>query len=215
MRPDGLTGLVLIASSIGIVSVAAVIAALALRSTITIVEVSGVSMLPTLRPGERVVARRTAPDRVRAGDIVVYRVSEPLSSLLPVERRYRHIWRIKRVAAVPGDPMPVERVAAVPGDPMPASTLPVGPRPDRSAARVPDRTLYVLGDNAARSADSRHTGPVSWEDVYGVVRWRLARRSVSQPERWTASRLPSTMAMPPARTGRAGDPAGESTVADG
>jgi nickel-type superoxide dismutase maturation protease len=47
-----------------------------LTRRIQIVEVTGESMLPALRPGDRLVVRRAA--RVRAGDIVVARRDEVL-----------------------------------------------------------------------------------------------------------------------------------------
>ncbi|WP_149100683.1 S26 family signal peptidase [Actinoplanes teichomyceticus] len=133
-----------------------VVALLAVRRRVTVVDVCGVSMQPTLQPGERVLARRVPAGRLRAGDIVVYQVTELLTRASAPERRYGRSWRIKRVAAGPGEPVP-EPIAEATGS--------------VAGAVVPDRVILVLGDNAARSVDSRHTGPVPWADVYGVV-WR-------------------------------------------
>ena len=53
-------------------------------------------------------------------------------------------------------------------------------RPDRPGLEVvkrvstiqSDGSLYLLGDHAAHSTDSRHFGSVPKETVIGVVRWR-------------------------------------------
>jgi signal peptidase I len=134
-----------------------------LRRGIAIIEVCGVSMLPTLQPGERVVARRIPARRLRVGNIVVYRATELATPLSAPDHHYRQSWRIKRVAAVPGDPVP-EPIAV-------ASRAAAG-------AVVPDRVILVLGDNTAQSLDSRHTGAVRWDDVYGIV-WRRLRDPAS------------------------------------
>jgi len=61
-----------------------------------------------------------------------------------------------------------------------AGDIVVARRPDRPELEVvkrvstigADSTLYLLGDNAAQSTDSRQFGAVSAEDIVGVVRWR-------------------------------------------
>jgi signal peptidase I len=60
------------------------------RSRLVVVVVEGSSMLPTLRPGDRVLVRRTSIGRIRAGQIVVLRRTQS--------------WIIKRAAALPGEP---------------------------------------------------------------------------------------------------------------
>lgn len=69
----------------------------------------------------------------------------------------------------------LKRVVATPGDRWPVGTGEVVLGPDQFA---------VVGDNRARSTDSRHYGPISREEILGVARvcywppraWRLLLR---------------------------------------
>ncbi|MCP2322881.1 signal peptidase I [Hamadaea flava] len=106
-----------------------------------VVTVVGDSMLPTYHPGDRLLVRRVAPDSVRIRQVIV------LSGLS------REGWIVKRVAAVPGDPIPRD---------VPALRTAVGDR-------VPQGQLVVLGDNPARSHDSRHSGYFGADRLLGVV----------------------------------------------
>lgn len=108
------------------------------------VVVRGVSMLPQLAPGDRVLVRRTSVRRVRRGDIVVF--SRP--------RDASRGWMIKRVVAVPGDPIP--RLAVPLLWRYPGSHVPAG-------------RLVVLGDNPDESYDSRSFGYVHASSLLGVV----------------------------------------------
>lgn len=121
------------------------------RRRYVVVRVCGGSMAPAFADGDRVLVRRGRP---RVGDAIVFR--PPVVPGIPGDPR----WRLKRVAALAGEPVPLdvgERVAAAPG------------------ALVPDRYLVVRGD-AARSEDSRHYGYVRADAVLGAVVLRLARR---------------------------------------
>jgi signal peptidase I len=88
-------------------------------------------MEPTLRSGDRVLARRTVLDRVRAGDIVI------LSS---AARRTDGV--IKRAVAVPGDPIPRATVPAL---------------ADVAEPTVPAGKVVIVGDGS-QSSDSRQHG---------------------------------------------------------
>ena len=113
-------------------------ALLAVRRAYTVVLVDGPSMEPALAHGDRVLVRRRAP---RRDEIVVV----------------RYPGRV-----LPGRPWTVKRVAALPGDPVPAD---VG----LLEAVVPAGRLVVLGDNRARSHDSRGFGYADAGSVLGVV----------------------------------------------
>lgn len=156
----------MIAAVVGVaVATGTVVAALYwLRRHLAVIEVYGVSMAPALRPGDRVLVRRTPLARVRAGDIVVYRDAgtdaEPRRGSRAFARRGLgdQVWTIKRAVAVPGDPVPASVapvVAARPGSPVRAGCL------------------VVLGDNLPHSYDSRDCGYVSAELLLGVVRRRV------------------------------------------
>jgi signal peptidase I len=121
-----------------------------------VVTVEGNSMAPTLRHGQKVLARRVrciAGDRqpFRRPDIVVFRLSAALiekfgAQDLPL--------RVKRIAAVSGDPVPewarLESWTCGSSD-------------------VPPNKLIVLGDNP-RSQGSRELGFIDIEDIVAVVR---------------------------------------------
>ncbi|WP_086662437.1 S26 family signal peptidase [Lentzea kentuckyensis] len=132
---------------IWVVPVVAVVALVAwllvLRSRLLVVTVHGVSMEPTYRSGDRLLVRRAGLNRVRAGQVVVVRVD----------------------GAAPDDPTGgrmVKRAVAVPGDPVPPQIPVPGPR-------VPVDSLLVLGDNPARSNDSRRLGYLTADALIGVV----------------------------------------------
>jgi signal peptidase I len=138
-----------------------------LRRRFVVVNVEGQSMEPVLHGQDRVVVRRTPARRLRIGDIVVFErpYRNPVWAWRPLagglhDRR----WIIKRLAALPGDPLP----AGVPADPaQPADTA-------EPAGVVPAGHAVLLGDNADASVDSRTFGPVPLDRVLGVARRRYA-----------------------------------------
>jgi signal peptidase I len=128
------------------------------RHRLVLVTVVGSSMEPTLFSGDRVLVHRRGLARVRRGQIVV------LEPPLPDGARHAgtgpalladRLWNIKRVVALPGDPVP-------PGVPA------VG-----AAPRVPRAALVVLGDNPA-SMDSRQRGFYPAADLLGVMVRRVS-----------------------------------------
>ncbi|MFV2195700.1 S26 family signal peptidase [Nocardiopsis sp. LOL_012] len=147
---------VLVAAGIAVAVPAALL--LWLNRTLVAVEVVGQSMEPTFHHGERVLVRRVPARRLRVGDVAVLGQPDPrvlahLDELLGAAAP----WVVKRVAALPGGPVP----DGVPG--CPDGTVPPG-------------HLVVLGDNTGCSTDSRVWGPVPDDQVLGVVRRRLALR---------------------------------------
>jgi signal peptidase I len=145
------------------------------------VTVSGNSMLPAYRDGDRVIARRRVS--VRVGQVVV--VERPadtggwLDPALPRTAGARAVvtrrWMIKRVVAMPGD-----RTPPVPG--LPGGVVPAG-------------ALVLLGDNRRSSYDSRQIGYFPLARVLGTVVHAPAppagvtvprRRPRSSSRRWSA-----------------------------
>jgi signal peptidase I len=127
-----------------------------LRQRYVLVTVRGESMEPTLRHGDRVLADRTRIGDIRVGDVVVLEPGNPRpvrnSRPSTAEPAY---WMIKRVVAVPGDPVPPGSVPA---------------RHTTPNAVVPWGKLVVAGDNGSASSDSRQLGYFHIEQVLGVAR---------------------------------------------
>jgi len=114
-----------------------------------LVTVEGLSMEPAMRDCDRVLAWRTAAARVRRGDVVV--LGGSLADC-----------RLKRVAAVAGDPVPFGFPAL-----------------ERSGMlKVPVGAIVLVGDNAAQSYDSRQAGFFRADQIVAVVRRPLPRGSV-------------------------------------
>ncbi|MEU6477107.1 S26 family signal peptidase [Streptomyces sp. NPDC047017] len=129
----------------------------AARSRLALVRVTGSSMAPSFADGDRLLVRRTR--RVRRGDAVVFRNPRPSG-----EGDDRLAWLVKRVGALPGDPVPADVRAAVGAE---------------AGGRVPAGSLVVRGD-AARTQDSRHFGYVPEAALLGVV---LTRPATGRPAR--------------------------------
>ncbi|MFI0790866.1 S26 family signal peptidase [Streptomyces lydicus] len=151
-------------------------AAALLRHRFIVVTVRGMSMAPSYRDGDRVLVYRTT--RPARGRVLV--VEQPPARNRwpkpPLPRRAgpgkaggRH-WLIKRVAALPGDPVP---------QPLLRATAPPRPGP------VPQGHLVLLGDNPEHSVDSRHFGFYPSERVLGAVVKPL-RTPTRPPPRRTA-----------------------------
>src|SRR5262245_66443159 len=117
-------------------------------------------MLPTLADGDRLLIRRGRRADLAVGDIVVLQRPAPDDTWRTEPPRWppsnHGDWLIKRIAALPGDPVPV-------GIPVPDATVPGG------HLVVPGGHLVVLGDNRAASYDSRTVGHVPADRLLGVV----------------------------------------------
>jgi len=128
---------------------------------------SGPSMLPTLaNQGEIVVENRWStrfnPDSLKRGDLVTLR--SPLDRTRVV---------CKRVIGFPGDIICVD---------------PTGQKaPSTEHVVVPKGHIWVMGDNAAYSRDSRHYGPVSM----GLIQGKLYAR-IWPPRAFTIFKNPTT-----------------------
>ncbi|MET9803638.1 S26 family signal peptidase [Streptomyces sp. NPDC006368] len=135
-------------------------AAFLLRRRCTLLDVSGSSMLPTYRDGDRLLALRVPVRLVRRGAVVAIRMRAADAPAHPARAQGQDI--------TPGDPLPtcmIKRVAALPGDRMPG--------PPSSTDVVPARRVFVVGDNHEASYDSRHTGPVPVDLLTAVVLCRI------------------------------------------
>ena len=122
---------------------------------------------PTLRAGDFIMARLETPESYKnhRGDILVFKY--------PGDNRTMYI---KRVIAFPGETVEIRGTSLlVNGQPIAESWA----RPmeasineavqDFGPFRVPGRTLFMLGDDLANSADSRAWGPLARENIVGVA----------------------------------------------
>jgi len=117
------------------------------------VTVTGNSMEPAYSDGDRVLVRRSPLERLAVGNVVVASWPTLHESYQPGPDRP---WLIKRVAALPGDPVP-DSVSAVAG----------------GEVHVPPDHLVLLGDNTEGSLDSRTFGCIPGDLVLGAVVRRL------------------------------------------
>ena len=134
-------------------------AALSVRSTgVQPLRVASTSMAPAIGRGDWVVTRDL--DRpIRRNDVVLFRF--PLGT----EGR-----AVKRVVALAGDDVEIRPRSVVAG----GRTIAIAGAPGENAARrrvetVPKASVFLLGDNAAVSVDSRSFGAVPETEVVGRV----------------------------------------------
>ena len=143
----------------GAVAVATVVALVsAVRWWYAVITVHGPSMAPTLVDGDRVLARRCHLRALRTGALVIFLepgFGSPKGRPAWLTGAANSLWVVKRVAAVPGDPVPDAVLQAVNG-----------------AAVVPRRAIVVLGE-IPESRDSRQWGFIPASHVLGKAVRRL------------------------------------------
>ncbi|MEO3887250.1 S26 family signal peptidase [Nonomuraea sp. B5E05] len=122
--------------------------AVRLRATYMVIRVHGNSMAPSLADGDRLLSRRTRLAALRTGQIAVVLSPHPIGS------RYL----IKRIAALPGDPVPEDVRKAVDDDVVPAGRF------------------VLIGDNTEASFDSREHGFFHADDLHAVTIRKLVAR---------------------------------------
>lgn len=127
------------------------------------VQCIGISMYPTLVGGEGMFTEKltytvSAPQR---GDIIICRYP------------YHTEKCVKRVIAVPGDRISISDGAIyLNGERLDESAYWSGyiEDSDMPEVTVPDKCLFVVGDNRNHSGDSRHVGFIPYCQVKGKVR---------------------------------------------
>lgn len=133
-------------------------------------QVAGESMIPTLVPGDRLLVNRRLAGlwQPRRGDIVL--VHWPISGKNGPAM-------VKRIIGLPGEEVTIrEGQVFINGHPLDEPYLPQPTTPyPLSAMWVlgPDE-YFVMGDNRARSEDSRRYGPVRQSWIWGHAWYRYA-----------------------------------------
>jgi signal peptidase I len=129
------------------------------------------SMSPAILKGDWIATRdldRSGRRTLGRRDIVLFR--------FPLGTSGR---AVKRVVAVAGDRVAISPRTVVVGD----RVIPIGGAPSEGAARrrvetVPDGAVFLLGDNAAVSIDSRSFGSVPETEIVGRVVFVIHRRTL-------------------------------------
>ncbi|MEV4973352.1 S26 family signal peptidase [Streptomyces scopuliridis] len=130
-----------------------------LRRRLVVVTVRGASMEPVYHDGDRVlVDRRTL---LAAGKVVV--VERPVAD---ATRFVPPPPLLKSSGAVSGRHWLIKRIAGVPGTPVPRSGFPALAA---TGGHVPPGKLILTGDNAPQSLDSRQLGFFPADRVLGTV----------------------------------------------
>ena len=140
-----------------------------------IYRVRGDSMAPTLRAGDWLLTRSERPGLppIKRGDIVIAAVDSAVqpgadSAELGSERRV-----IKRVIGLPNEHVLfADGMLFIDGERLTEPYLrglPPYPGLDEQAFTLGRAEYFVMGDNRARSTDSRHYGPVAHRQICGRV----------------------------------------------
>lgn len=140
------------------------------QSTNELLTVAGQSMLPTLRPGDKVTLEKAAHSEFQRGE------------LLAIAFSTRERKMLKRVIAIPGDNVEfIEGRLKLNGDWLATDWWPVdkklAPRGYKIISIqlkhynnvIPKNTLIVMGDNAGASYDSGDYGMISVSQVAGRI----------------------------------------------
>ncbi|PKO05314.1 MAG: signal peptidase I [Chloroflexi bacterium HGW-Chloroflexi-3] len=133
-----------------------------IRKSLLIVSVKGKSMTPTLQPDDRVLVFRYWPKNfLRKNNIVL--ISQKNEN---EERADKFPPCIKRITGLPGEFMPSRFEINIGNDENKFIN-------SSDNLIIPEKHLFVQGDNYEKSIDSRHWGPIPYSKFLGVVVKRI------------------------------------------
>lgn len=135
---------------------------------LSLVRVQGPSMVPSYADGQVLFVNRLAYgiQGPIIGDYLWIWKAPGLGDPVVVKRPDSPSWVVKRVVGLPGMPMDVSGHTLHLG----GRTVPLSPAQEywlRACTKVPEGSVFVVGDNQDRSQDSRDWGFVSLRDVVG------------------------------------------------
>ena len=144
--------------------VVAAVSVLIATLVMPILEISGLSMTPTLETGDIVVSLKT--NKLQRGDVCSF--------------YYNNHILVKRVIGVAGDEIFIDEAGTVyvNGEALEepyVSQKQLGDCDIEFPYVVPELTIFVLGDNRSNSADSRNMniGCISLDEVVGKIIFRI------------------------------------------
>lgn len=133
------------------------------RSCFFVLEISGVSMLPTLQARSFYLFKRAWLDELDRGDIVVFKLGHSNSML------------VKRLIATSGDLVEIRNgTLLVNGQEIKEEyLLECDDRTKLGPTKIPPDRVFVLADNRFFSTDSRDWGPIETADIKGALLLRV------------------------------------------
>lgn len=173
-----------------VVAILATVLALYARTFLLLpIRIPTESMVATLLPGDRVLTDRSVfgfPLRQpRRGDVLTFLLPEPHPRMV-----------VKRCIGLPGETIEVDSQGRIriegraPNDPQRTGSV---PEPDWSPdlrIELSESQYFVLGDNRARSRDSRHWGPIERSWIRGrvvLIYWSTSAPIPISPEATAAA----------------------------
>ncbi|MBK9306472.1 MAG: signal peptidase I [Nitrospira sp.] len=132
-------------------------------------EISNVTMVPTLLPGDQVILNRSAYQAVtpQRGDVILYRYPDEEGKLF-----------VHRVVGLPGDQIEIRRQQLLVNGNLASEPYVQHSDPpmERGNVRdhlgpmvVPPDAYFLLGDNREESVDSRFLGTISTASILGQI----------------------------------------------
>ena len=146
------------------------------KDKLTNIQVSGTSMLPTIKDGENVTLKSPKKYKLDRGDIVSFKNQETES-----------LYFLKRIVGLSGEKISIKNGNVHVDGKLLAEDYTLNSLPtfgntfllDCDMVTVPPDSFFVMGDNRTVSFDSRAIGFVRKEDIEGVIKSTSSTKLVS------------------------------------